>query len=754
MDWDRSPGRWASVGLALAACLGPGAGPAGAATVPAGFQHETVLSPGSLANPTAIAFSPDGQVFVAERQGTIRVLDSVEDDTPALFADLRAEVHAYSDRGLLGLALDPGFPADPFVYASYSHDAAIGGTAPTWGAAAGEDGCPDPPGAFADGCLISSRISRLTANGDVSVGEQVLVEDWCQQYSSHSAGDLAFGASGALFGGGGDGAHFGVLDYGQLGGNNPGFPSNPCGDPPGGVDGPMSPPTAEGGSLRAQDLRTDGDPVTLDGSVIRIDPQTGAGLPDNPLADSDDPNARRIVAFGLRNPYRFAVRPGTDELWIGDVGQDVTEEIDRVRDNAEVAVNYGWPCYEGPRVHAPWAAVGVDLCDSLYDGEAATAKPVLSYDRDRHVVPGDGCGTQSQAISGLEFYEGGAFPPSYEGALFFADYGRGCIWTLKAGEDGIPDPDRARPFAVDASVPVDLELGPDGALYYVDFWAGAVHRILYTGGAQPTARISASHRFGPLPLRVRLDGSRSAHPGEARLRYAWDLDGDGRFDEAKGRRVTRRYRQRGPVTAGLEVRDPDGHTDVATVELFPGDTPPRPRIVQPVTRKRWSANQSVEYAGMATDAEDGGLPPSALEWELILRHCPANCHSHLVSNSLGDNGVFTAPDHEYPSKLWLSLSVTDADGMTRRTRTVVKPKTATLKLRSSHRGLRLGVNNRLERTPFDVPVIKGSLNTLLAPSPQTLRGTEYEWSHWSDGEDRTHGVVLDSDRSFRATYTP
>ena len=94
----------------------------------------------------------------------------------------------------------------------------------------------------------------------------------------------------------------------------------------------LTPPTAEGGALRAQDLRTSGDPVALDGSVIRVDPATGAGLPSNPLAGNPDANARRIIAHGLRNPFRFTFRPGTSELWLGDVGWTETEEINRILD--------------------------------------------------------------------------------------------------------------------------------------------------------------------------------------------------------------------------------------------------------------------------------------------------------------------------------------------------------------------------------------------------------------------------------------
>jgi glucose/arabinose dehydrogenase len=100
--------------------------------------------------------------------------------------------------------------------------------------------------------VVSGRLSRLTAAGNQMTGpEQVLIEDWCQQYPSHSVGALEFGADGALYATGGDGASFNFADWGQ-----DGAPVNPCGDPPGGVGAALSPPTAEGGALRSQDLRT------------------------------------------------------------------------------------------------------------------------------------------------------------------------------------------------------------------------------------------------------------------------------------------------------------------------------------------------------------------------------------------------------------------------------------------------------------------------------------------------------------------
>ncbi len=109
--------------------------------------------------------------------------------------------------------------------------------------------------------------------------------------------------------------------------------------------------------------------------------RTGDALPDNPLAAAADPNARRIVAYGLRNPYRFTLRPGTDEIWIADVGWDTYEELDLLRATAgDEPPNYGWPCFEGPY---PLRRLGRDgdqrLQRSLCPRVRRSPFPVMSF---------------------------------------------------------------------------------------------------------------------------------------------------------------------------------------------------------------------------------------------------------------------------------------------------------------------------------------------------------------------------------------
>jgi glucose/arabinose dehydrogenase len=381
--------------LAPSAVPPPAPGVAEASIVPTGFEEITVFS--GLTNPTVVRFAADGRIFVAEKRGLIKVFDNLLDTTPTTFADLRTNVYDFWDRGLLGLALAPNFPTNPYVYVLYTYDHMLGSPSapPRW-----NDACPTPPGPTSDGCVASARLSRLQAAGNVMTGpEQVLVEDWCQQYASHSIGTVEFGPDGSLYASSGDAASFNFVDYGQ-----DGNPLNPCGDPPGGVGATLTPPTAEGGALRSQDLRTTSDPTTLDGTIIRVDPATGAALPNNPNAGSSDPNARRIIAYGLRNPFRFTFRPGTSEIWVGDVGWNDVEEINRITDPLDATVeNFGWPCHEGNNRQAGYDAANLNICENLYETPSADTKPFHSYRHSDKVVPNESCPTGSSSLAGMAF---------------------------------------------------------------------------------------------------------------------------------------------------------------------------------------------------------------------------------------------------------------------------------------------------------------------------------------------------------------
>jgi uncharacterized repeat protein (TIGR01451 family) len=583
--------------------------------------------------------------------------------------------------------------------------------------------------------------------------EQVLVEDWCQQYPSHSTGSLAFGADGALYASGGDGASFNWADYGQ-----DGSPLNPCGDPPGGVGGILTPPTAEGGALRSQDLLTTADPTSLDGTVIRVDPATGLALSDNPLyATGADENAKRIVAYGLRNPFRTIVRPGTNEVWAADVGWNTWEEINRVSSPGGPVENLGWPCYEGSTRQSGYDGANLNICENLYaEGSGAVVAPHFAWNHSARIVSSASCPTGSSSAAGLAFYptSGGPYPAAYNGALFFSDYSRDCIWVMFKGASGDPDPTTVAAFVQGAANPVDVKIGPDGKLYYVDFDGGRIVRVEYTGTNQPpVANASANTTSGPAPLAVSFSSAGSSDPEGGPLSYAWDLDGDSQFDDSTAANPSYTYGV-GTYTATLRVTDNQGASATSpAITINASNTAPTPSITAPSPSLTWKVGDLISFSGSASDQQEGTLPPSKLSWTLLMEHCPSNCHEHTIQSWTGvSGGSFNAPDHEYPSYLRLRLTATDSNGASGTVSVDLQPKTVSLTFQSSPTGLQLTVGSTSEPTPFTRTVIQGSANSVSANSPQTLNGTQYSFSSWSDSGSQSHTITADAPATYTASY--
>ncbi len=729
--------------LALAAAWAPSAQ---AQTLQPGFTESVVFS--GMVEPTDVAFAPDGRVFVAEKSGLIKVFPNVNTPTPAIAADLRTEVHNFWDRGLLGITLDPQFPIRPYLYAHYTRDAEPGGTAPRWGQpGVTDDPCPTPPGPTDEGCVVTSRLMKLTLTGSVATAQQPLVDGWCQQFPSHSAGDVVFGPDGMLYASHGDGASFNFTDYGQE--------KNPCGDPPGAAGTNLTSPTAEGGALRSQDFRTTADPTGLNGSLIRIDPDTGAAAPGNPLGASSDANARRIVAAGMRNPFRFAVRPGTGELYVGDVGWGGWEEVNRLPAPTDSTVdNFGWPCHEGPERSPAYEGASLNLCKSLYSTPAAVSAPLYYYSHTGPVVTGEDCTAGGESISGLAFYrgQGGNYPAAYSGALFFADYSRRCTWVMFE-KNGQIDPSTRAVF-LNENDPVNLEIGPGGDLFLVDF-EGQLRRISYPGGNRaPTAVAKAEPQGGPLPLTVDFDGSGSSDPdtGDS-LTYAWDLDGDGAYDDSAAVKPKWTYISAANVSVGLRVSDKSGLSDTDTILIGAGNDPPNAQIETPTAALKWAVGDKIEFSGKGTDPQDGTLAAASMSWSLVMRHCETenDCHSHNIQSFPGaTKGEFTAPDHEYPSHLELRLTVTDSGGVSDTETLRLDPRTVDINFATEPPGLSLTAGEDTITAPFGKTLIVGSKISLAAPTPQSLDNAWFAFSSWSDGGALTHEIVAPA---TPATYT-
>lgn len=338
------------------------------ATIPPGFSSSVFA--GGLISPTAMDFAPDGRLFVCQQGGELRV---VKNGSLLARPFITLPVDSDGERGLLGVAFDPAFASNNYVYVYY--------TAKT--------------------PAIHNRVSRFTASGDTasSASEFILLDlNNLSGATNHNGGAIHFGADSMLY-------------------------------------------IAAGDNATSSNAQTLGN---LLGKILRIHPN-GSIPPDNPFNLTATGNNRAIWCMGLRNPFTFAIQPGTGRLCINDVGQSTWEEI-----NFGLAgANYGWPTTEG------------------YTTNPSFKSPVFAYPH--------GSGTAAGvAIAGGAFYNPDVqqFPASYAGDYFFGDYGNGWINVLNLSDSAVTN------FGNGLGSVVDIKVRPDGSLYYLTT-GGVVTRITY-----------------------------------------------------------------------------------------------------------------------------------------------------------------------------------------------------------------------------------------------------------------------------------
>lgn len=205
---------------------------------------------------------------------------------------------------------------------------------------------------------------------------------------------------------------------------------------------------------RAQDLDL------LAGKILRVD-RLGKGVAGNPFHSGDgEANRSKVWAYGLRNPFRLTLRPPDEVPYVGDVGWNTTEEVNVARRGA----NMGWPCFEGEARPPEYEQTGV--CRRAYAQRPATG-PLYSY--------------RLGSVTGGVFYGGDMFPTAYRGTYIFGDWSRNVLRVLRVTPEHQLSGD-AQPFGRNAAGPVQLEVGPDGSLYYLATNVGELRRIVYVGG--------------------------------------------------------------------------------------------------------------------------------------------------------------------------------------------------------------------------------------------------------------------------------
>ena len=362
---------------------------------------------------------------------------------------------------------------------------------------------------------------------------------------------------------------------------------------------------------------TSQDPFDLRGKILHIN-RDGSPAPGNPYLDGEhgDP---RVWAIGLRNPWRFNLQPESETLFIGDVGGGAWEEL-----NLGVpGGNYGWPILEGPEP----------------EGVEGMVYPVYAY---RHTSE------LGHAIIGGDHAPAINFPVQYEGNYFFGDVVTREIFRMVLDEAS--QPVSTEVFASDTfGGPVDIQFGPDGALYYIAFRGGRLSRISFAGGSnrQPIAKATVTPDNGDAPLAVRFDATASSDPDGDSLRFEWDF-GDG--ERAGGASVEKQYAA-GSYTARLTVTDVEGaQSSLDNLRVVSGNARPSVIIHDPAPGILYSEGQLITFIGSGIDPEDGLLPCGRFTWRVIFHHLghthpflgplQGACEGSFVINSHGQEQTF------------------------------------------------------------------------------------------------------------------
>ncbi|GLZ28912.1 hypothetical protein Lesp02_11020 [Lentzea sp. NBRC 105346] len=627
--------------IVLAFALAVSAQPSSAAP-PSDFQTSLIVGEG-LDGPSGFEIAPDGRIFILERAGKIKIVKNGA-LLPTPFADLPSE--ATGDRGLIGIAFDPGFGvANHFVYFYYTgHD-------------------------------LLNHLVRFDASEDVGQdGPFQLFQTSSPSQLLHVGGSIRFGPDGKLY--------FAVGDNGQ--------------------------------PEKSQQLDNP------HGKLLRINPD-GSIPPDNPFAGQPG-KLGAIWAYGFRNPWRFQFDSATGELFGGDVGDFSWEELNHIVKGG----NYGWPLKEG-------------MCTSSCTG---FINPI-------HTYPHNG---NSAAVTGGPVYRGDMFPAEYQGSFFFGDYAQG--WIKRAKLDGSGNVTSVQDFDTQAGSVVDLKVAPDGSLYYITYYPGALYRVGYnTTSHDPIAVSTSDVTKGDEPLTVHFSSAGSNDPDGDPITYLWTF-GDGTTSTDPN--PTHTYIAKGVYTARLTVSDGTGQTSATPIVLQAG-IPPALTVATPAEGALYRAGDTITYNAFASDAAGFDLNDADIKTSVRLHH---GTHYHpFVGPLTGRVGSFTIPatgEASADTSYEITVTATDSSGLSTSKVVNVRPRTTQLTLASDPPGIGVTLDGIPVATPHAVEGVVGFERELAAPSSAVAAdGTQLQFAGWSDGRNIRHGITTpSSDTTYTARYVP
>ncbi|KAL3942729.1 MAG: hypothetical protein SGBAC_003136 [Bacillariaceae sp.] len=681
------------------------------AEFPPDFDDKQVKSISLL---TDFVFLPDGQMLISEKNGKIHVMEdplSLNSGTRTV-ANLEGVICTNGERGVNSMLVDPDFNTNRYVYVYY-----------TWNK---NDFC----GTDSDQAPVN-RLSRFVLSDDFSFGsEQHLLQTDPVIKQYHNAGGIVWGSDNNIWlvtGDGGEREHNYYTAAGQR------------------LD-----------NLRAKLIR-----ITPDGDIPSDNPFQGADsvrCNDTGMAETGK-ECQEIFALGLRNPWSMSMDPKVTDgtrLLINDVGGSAWEEINEAGSGFAKA-NYGFPVREGPCKLAKTTD-----CDNQ---DAEFTSPFYYYIHRPNPDPDlkdEGAGTAGDFLP-----PDSGWPAEFDGSYFYADFVFNSIYRLietDRSDCKSCDPPTSRFDAesfYEAPRITRIHFGPDSdgkkALYYIshggDGFGPGIRKIFFTGTANrlPVANIDASTTYGALPLSVTFDGTGSIDLDGDELSYEWDLDGDGTIDSTSST-ASFTFETAGIFTGTLTVTDGKGGSSTETVRIDAGNTPPVLQITMPSEDAIFSVGDIMTLVGSATDAEEGDMPDSALEW-YVDKHHADHTHPYLAWTSGNNIPIDPAPIPEdfmaaTNSFLRVYLKVADSTGLSATVSRDIQPNKVTMDFTSEPSGMTLILDGFEVTTPYTGVSWDKHEMKLVAPDQGLM-----VFQSWSDGASQSHNVpVTAGGASFHAVF--
>ncbi|MET8373089.1 ThuA domain-containing protein [Micromonospora profundi] len=687
-------------------------------TVWGNFEKRTLDD--NTVDPMAMAVAPDGRVIYVQRGGQVKIFKPSTNSTVTAGT---LSVYTGGEDGLTGMALDPNFASNGYVYLYHS-----------------------PASSSTD----VNRVSRYTLSGDTLnlSSEARLIDipayrDRTFPEPGHTGGYIEFGPDGNLYIGTGD-------------------------DTPPNLDPNWqgyAPLDWRSGKSNLDAARTAGNTNDLRGKLLRIRPQASGGytIPTGNLyAQGTAQTKPEIYAMGFRNPFRFSIDAATGWVYLADYGPDRNPPTTNRGPEGLVELNvikapgnYGWPfCHGDNQPYAPFnpdtGVVGAKFnCSAPVNNSPnntglTSLRPVVAPNMwygygTSPTFPELGSGGSAPMGGPVYRYDAAnpsatKFPPYYDGVHFFYEWSRSYIKEVHF--DSATAVTRTNPFLPTArfNKPMDMEFGKDGSLYLLEwgtnFGGGnsdsGLYRIDYIqGGRSPIAKATGTPTSGSAPLTVQFSSAGTADPDPGNtLSYQWTF-GDGTTSTAAN--PSKVYTTNGNYTAQLKVTDNTGKTGFANVQITVGNSAPVVTITTPPNGGMLTFGDKVSYQITVTDPDGGTVDCSKVVLNPALGH---DDHAHETTEYPGCSGTISTDllgGHPDGANLFYVLNAryTDSGGaggaapLTGTAQVILQPKHKQAEYYSSQSGVRVVEQSAAEsgKRVGDI-----SNNDWIAFNPMSLSG--------------------------------